>query len=129
MKRIWDAIRLSSFLRQNAVFFLGAVCVGVLNYAYYPIISRLLNVQAYGEVQTLVSLFLQLLIFLTVLSQVTVNVVANYEDELRKQQVVYELEKLALFVSIGLFIIAAAFSWKIKSFFHFQSVWPFITYH
>lgn len=126
MKRIWDAIRGSSFLRQNAVFFFGSVGVGALNYAYYPIMSRLLPVDSYGEVQALMSLFLQLLIFLSVLGQVTVNVVANYQDETKKQKIVYELEKLALFMSLALFALVAVFGWKIKSFFHFNSVWPFM---
>lgn len=126
MKRIWDAIRGSSFLRQNAVFFFGSVGVGALNYAYYPVMSRLLPVDSYGEVQALMSLFLQLLIFLSVLGQVTVNVVANYQDESKKQKIVYELEKLALFMSLALFVVVAIFGWKIKSFFHFSSVWPFL---
>lgn len=125
MMRMWNAVRYSSFLRQNAVFFLGSVAVGALNYAYYPILGRLLSVQAYGEVQALMSLFFQLLIFLAVLGQVTVNVVANYDDEGQKQKVVYELEKLALFVSVVLFVVVAVFGWKLKSFFHFTSVWPF----
>ncbi|HSW74996.1 MAG TPA: oligosaccharide flippase family protein [Candidatus Saccharimonadales bacterium] len=126
MKRIWDVTRQSSFLRQNAVFFLGSVGVGLLNYAYYPVMSHLLPVSSYGEVQAIMSLFLQLLIFLTVLGQVTVNVVANYQDETKKQKIIYELEKLALFLSIALFVVAAVFGWKIKSFFHFNSVWPFL---
>lgn len=126
MKRIWDVTRQSSFLRQNAVFFLGSVGVGLLNYAYYPVMSHLLPVSSYGEVQAIMSLFLQLLIFLTVLGQVTVNVVANYQDETKKQKIIYELEKLALFLSIALFIVAAVFGWKIKSFFHFNSVSPFL---
>lgn len=120
------AIRSSTFLRHNAILFMGSVAVGVLNYAYYPILGRMLDVEAYGEVQALVSLFLQLTIFLTVLGQVTVNVVANYEDETARQRVTYELEKVALFFSLALLVIVSLFGWKLKAFLNFASVWPFI---
>ncbi|MGF7229549.1 MAG: oligosaccharide flippase family protein [Candidatus Saccharibacteria bacterium] len=126
VRHLMRHVSTSAFLRHNAILFIGSLLVGALNYAYYPILARLLTVQAYGEVQTLMSSFVQLLIFLTVLGQVTVNVVANYQDEDQKQKVVYELEKLALLISLILFVIVALCSWKLKSFFHFVSVWPFI---
>ncbi len=119
-------LRSSSFLRHNAVSLFGAVAVGVLNYAYYPILGRLLDVESYGEVQALVSLFLQMTIFLIVLSQVTVNVVANYQDEAQKSRVVYELEKVALVLALALLVIVMVFGWKLRSFFQFSSVWPFV---
>lgn len=119
-------LRKSSFLRHNAIFFVGSVAVGVLNYVYYPVLGRLLDIESYGEVQALVSLFLQMTIFLTVLSQVTVNIVANYSDEEQKRRVVFELEKLALMFFSILFVAVAIFGWKLKAFFHFDSVWPFI---
>jgi len=126
LRKFLGIIRTSSFLRHNAVSLFGAVAVGVLNYAYYPILGRLLDVEAYGEVQALVSLFLQMTIFLIVLSQVTVNVVANYEDEIQKSRVVYELEKVALLLSLTLLVVVVAFGWKLRSFFQFSSVWPFV---
>lgn len=119
-------IKDSSFLRHNAILLAGSVLVGILNYAYYPILGRMLDVEAYGEVQALVSLFLQLTIFLTVLGQVTVNVVANYDDEQERQKVTFELEKVALFMSLAMFVLVAAFGWKLKAFFNFESVWPFM---
>lgn len=124
--KLLTTIRTSAFLRHNAVSLLGAVTVGALNYAYYPILGRMLNVEAYGEVQALVSLFLQLTIFLIVLSQVTVNVVANYQDAAQQRRVVFELEKVALIFSLALFAIVLVFGWKLRSFFQFGSAWPFM---
>lgn len=126
MMNVLGAIRKSSFLRHNAIFFVGSVAVGVLNYVYYPVLGRLLDIESYGEVQALVSLFLQMTIFLTVLSQVTVNIVANYDNEEQKRRVVFELEKLALMFFSILLVVVALFGWKLKAFFHFESVWPFI---
>lgn len=126
IKKTLTLIKSSPFLRHNAILFIGSMAVGVLNYAYYPILGRLLDVEAYGEVQALVSLFLQLTIFLTVLGQVTVNVVANYDDEEARQRVTFELEKVALFLSLAMLVVVSLFGWKLKSFFNFDSVWPFM---
>lgn len=119
-------IKKSSFLKQNAVFFIGALLVSVLNYLYYPILGRLLNLTEYGEVQILVSLFLQLIIFMTVLGQVTVNVVANYDDVRQRNKIIFELQKVAFMISIGIFIIGSACSWWVASVLQFESPWPFI---
>lgn len=119
-------IKKSSFLKQNAVFFIGALVVSVLNYLYYPILGRLLNLTEYGEVQILVSLFLQLIIFMTVLGQVTINVVANYNDVEQRNRIIFELQKVAFMISIGIFIIGSACSWWIASVLQFDSPWPFI---
>lgn len=114
------------FFRQNAVFFIGSLLVGGFNYIYYPVLGRLMEPGAYGEVQAVVALFMQLLIFLGVLSQVTVNVVANYTDETHKQRVIFELEKVAFMISLGLLVIGAALAWQVRDFFNFESAWPFI---
>jgi O-antigen/teichoic acid export membrane protein len=116
----------SAFLRQNAIFFVGSLLVGFVNYLYYPVLGRLLAPSQYGEVQAVVALFLQLTILLTVLTQVTVNVVANYQDEAHKQKVVFELERLAALLSIGVLVLGVIGSWQLKQFFQFDSVWPFI---
>jgi O-antigen/teichoic acid export membrane protein len=114
------------FIRNNLIFLMGSVLVGGFNYIYYPILGRMLSPEAYGEVQAMVALCLQLLIFLNVLSQVSINVVANYTDEDRKQRVIFELEKLAFMASLGIVAVGIACSWYVKDFFNFESVWPFI---
>lgn len=116
----------SAFLRHNAVLFIGSILVGVGNYVYYPVLARLLEPSPFGEVQALAALFTQLSLFLIVLGQVTVNIVANYEDEEKKQKVLFELEKFAFMLCIAISITLAAFSWHLKSFFQFESVAPFI---
>lgn len=105
---------------------MGSLAAGALNYLYYPVLGHLLKLDAYGEVQALVALSMQLIIFITVLSQVTVNVAASYDDETHKRRVAFELEKLALTISLGVFVIGVALSWRLGNFFHFSSIWPFI---
>jgi len=125
MQRYLSNYRSSPFLKNNLVFFLGSASVGALNYLYYPVIGRLMNPSAFGEVQTLISLFLQLAIFLNVLSLVAVNLIANSKDD-RAQRIVTELQLTALWVSVGVLgVTILAASW-LQSALHFTSLWPFI---
>jgi len=116
----------SQFLRHNAIFMIGAISVGFLNYAFYPIMGRVLEPIAFGEVQVLFSLFTQITIFLGVLSLLTVSIVANYDDHTKRDRMVAELEKLALHVSVILVIVTAAVSPWLRGFFHFNEALPFV---
>lgn len=116
----------SSFLRHNAIFFLGSVGVGALNYLYYPILGRILPPAAFGEVHVLVSFFLQLSIFLTVLGLVTVNVSANYANAQHRNRVIFDLERIALGASLLLLALSVVFSSQLKEFFRFGDSLPFV---
>jgi O-antigen/teichoic acid export membrane protein len=119
-------VRRSTFLRHNLIFFVGSVTVGVLNYLYYPIMGRMLTPAAFGEVQTLISLFLQITIFLMVLGLVTINIVANYSSRMERDAVVLEFEHLALVASIVLLLLTVIFQQQLKRFLQFDASWPFI---
>ncbi|HSX00244.1 MAG TPA: oligosaccharide flippase family protein [Patescibacteria group bacterium] len=126
MQYLIRQFRNSQFLRDNLIYLVGSILVGGLNYLYYPVLGRILSPSAFGEVQTLVSLFLQISIFLSVLGLVTVNIVANYEDETARNAVVLEFEKLGLAISVGLLILTIIFQTSLKQFLHFSSALPFI---
>jgi O-antigen/teichoic acid export membrane protein len=123
--RITRQLQENQFLRHNAVFFVGSIGVGALNYLYYPILGRLLSPASFGEVQTLVSIFLQLNIFLTVLSLVIVNIVTNSSDDRQRNALVVEFERLALVVSFGALAASLFFQSQFQSFLQFESPWPF----
>lgn len=116
----------NTFLRQNAVFFAGSVVIGATNYLYYPVLGRLLDPIAFGDVQALMAMYMQLALLLTVLSQVSVNVAANYQDESKRLATLFELEKLAFVLSLGLVVLLAALSWKLRNFLQLSSVWPLL---
>lgn len=126
MSDFWVKVRNSEFLRHNAIFFVGSVAIGVLNYIYYPILGRLLEPAPFGEVQTLVSLFLQLAIFLGVLGNLTVNIVANHGDEPVGRRTMLELEKLSLVVSLIGLAVVVVLAPVLQQFFKFESFIPFI---
>lgn len=100
--------------------------MGALNYVYYPILGRMLPPTVFGEVQTLVSFFLQLSIFLSVLGLVTVNVSTNYDDELKRNRVIFDLERIALVVSLGLLGLSIVFANQLQIFFRFNDSLPFV---
>lgn len=116
----------NDFFRHNLIFFVGSVMVGVGNYLFYPVLARTLEPLPFGEVQALAALFLQLLILLNVMGQVTVNVIANYADEAKKRAVLFELEKLALLLMLGVSFVLALCSPILKNALQFQSIVPFL---
>jgi O-antigen/teichoic acid export membrane protein len=115
----------SQFLRHNAVFFVGALAVGALNYLYYPVLGRMLTPGTFGEVQTLVSLFLQLSVFLAALSLVVVNITNNTNDVARRNRLIFEIEKLALLLGLGVLAVTLLLGPQLQSLLRFTSPWPF----
>ncbi len=125
MHSFTQRLRQSSFVRHNAIYFAGSVLIGFLNYLYYPVLGRLLEPAAFGEVQTLASLFLQMSIFLGVLGLITVNITANYDDVAWRNRIILELEKLALLTATLVLALAVVFGGVLKDYFRFGSSLPF----
>lgn len=115
----------SDFLKHNAIFFLGSIAVGALNYIYYPVLGRLMEPAAFGEIQVLISLFLQFTIFLNVLSMITVNITVNQQNSQKAHRIIFELEKLAAYVAAFILIISLAGGEFLRSSLHFESTVPF----
>ncbi len=119
-------LRSNEFLRHNAIFFTGSLAVSILNYLYYPVLGRLLPATQFGEVQALVSLFLQATIFLGVVTNVAVNVVANEPDAGLRSRIVGELERVATLVVVAGLLVCLAFLPWIQAFLQFNEPLPFI---
>lgn len=123
---LFKRLKQSDFLRHNAVFFFGSVGVGVLNYLYYPILARMMEPASFGEVQTIVSLFLQLTVFMQVLNMVVVNIVVNYKKPDEVNRTIFELEKLAVLIASCLVLASVFLGPWLKNALQFQSEAPFI---
>jgi O-antigen/teichoic acid export membrane protein len=124
--KILHTLKQSNFLRHNAVFFFGSVAVGALNYAYYPILGRLMSPAEFGEIQVLVSLFLQFTIFLNVLGMITINITANYDSTAKAHRMIYELEKLAVFIAMAILVFTIIAGGFLAQALQFDSSAPFI---
>ena len=98
------------FVRHNAVFFLGSLAVSVLNYAYYPIISRFLSIEAFGEIQAYFSFAAQCGLIASVFGMIILNIKANDTDDKLSEDTVGQLYTLSTLltsvVALGLILLA-----------------------
>lgn len=119
-------LRENSFMRNNAIFFVGSLTVSFLNYLYYPVLGRLLSVESFGELQVLVSLFAQFTVFITVLTLIATNIVVNEKNVKLANKTINELEKITSYIAFALLLLLIILSPRLKSTLQFESVWPFI---
>lgn len=115
-----------NFFKLNLIFFIGSLAVSFLNYLYYPILGRLLSVESFGELQLIVSMYTQVTILFTVLSLITVNIVANNDSNEEIQTTISEFQKLSLYISIALLILSILIAPILQSIFKFESAVPFV---
>ncbi|MEA3449358.1 MAG: oligosaccharide flippase family protein [Patescibacteria group bacterium] len=116
-----------NFFRNNIVFFVGSMIVAVLNYLYHPILGRMMAVDDFGEVQTLISLFTQLAIVAGIFSVTIVNIASNMKDETERSEIISELRNISIYITGGLFFLIVIFSRELESFLNFKSFYPFIS--
>lgn len=67
----------NDFLRHNLIFFVGSIGVAVLNYLFHPIMSRMLTVEEFGEVQVLFSILALVGVPLGIFSVIALNLYTN----------------------------------------------------
>lgn len=85
------------FIKDNIVFFIGSMFIAVLNYLYHPVMSRMLSVEKFGEVQAIISMIYIASIFLTVMGTIVVNIVSNDYKQSDKN-VLSQLYKFSFYV-------------------------------
>ena len=98
IKQIKDLASKSDLIRHNAIFFIGTMGIAVFNYLYYPVIGRLVTVPDFGEIQAVISLFMQLGIVLTAFGYVVTNIVSNASNR-DANSLILRLEQIMLVVS------------------------------
>ncbi len=126
LKKKIRKISQDSFVRNNVIFFAGSMVVAVLNYLYHPILGRMMSVEEFGEVQSLISLFMQLAVFTGIFNMLVINITTNYEDKEERDIVISALRRIALGIIGFLFAFIVLFSSFLQDFFQFESLYPFI---
>ncbi|MBU4274270.1 oligosaccharide flippase family protein [Patescibacteria group bacterium] len=116
-----------NFLKYNFIFFCGSMVVAVFNYLYHPILSRMMDIESFGEVQTIISLFLLFSMVIGVFRTIVVNIVTNAQEIKEKQELILMLQKAGLYIVSAFSLSIILFSPQLKSFFNFHSVHPFIS--
>ncbi|MEO5690814.1 MAG: hypothetical protein ABIQ64_01370 [Candidatus Saccharimonadales bacterium] len=113
-------------LFHNAIFFAGTALISAFNYLYYPVLSRIVDVPSFGEIQALISLFMQFGVVLTAFGYMVTNIVANSNDTQTSGRYINWLEKRVLLFCIAIFAILTLASSYFGSEFKITSVWPVI---
>ena len=120
-------IQQDSFLKNNIIFFIGSTFGSFLNYLYHPILSRMMSVEDFGEVQALVSLFLQSVIFLGMFGGIVINIVSNHEELAGKLPTIAKLQRIAFYSTLVVFVLIVAFKGQLSDSLQFTSFYPFIS--
>lgn len=120
MRHYWR----DSFWRNNAIFLFGSLLVAFLNYLYYPILGRLMDVSNFGEVQALLSLFNLVGMLLVAFQIVIVNISAN--DRRASARITQQFEYMALLFMLAICLMIIIFAQSLQQFFNLQSPIPFV---
>src|ERR1700685_1015736 len=105
MKNAFAKAKTNTYLRHNLIYFLGSFGVSALNYIYYPVLGRLMAPAQFGEVQTIISFFLQAAIFLQVLGLLSIGIINRYDDLEERQRLITAFSRLAFQIAVVLLII------------------------
>ncbi|MCK5123102.1 MAG: glycosyltransferase [Candidatus Pacebacteria bacterium] len=122
-----NSIASDKFLRNNFIFFCGSLVVAVFNYLYHPVLGRMMSVEEFGEVQTLISLLAQTGIIIGIFRMIALNIISNQKTKDENRETILMLYKLALCATIVISSAIIICSPFLKSFFHFNSFYPFIS--
>lgn len=112
------------FMRHNLIFLVGSLAIAGFNYLYYPVIGRLVSVADFGEIQAVISIFMQLGIVLTAFGYVVTNIISNTSNRKTSERLIIKLEQITLGVCVLLFILLSLSSFILKSSLQFTSVTP-----
>ncbi len=101
--------------------------VAVLNYAFHPVMSRMMSIEDFGEVQALISMTYLVSILGIIFGTIAVNIVSNRDSSSTSYiKLLSQLHKLALY-TIGAFAVGIiALSPYLKQILQFESAWSFL---
>jgi len=122
--RIHNLLKID-LVKHNLIFLFGTLAISVFNYLYYPVISRLVSVVEFGEIQASISIFMQLGILLTAFGYVVANITSNSRSERAKHDIIF-LERITLMLSIGLLALLVLFGTQLQSSLQFSSALPLL---
>lgn len=116
------------FFRHNFIYLAGSILVGILNYLFHPVLSRLLPISSFGELEALLAIFLQISIILTAFETVVINIFSNAETAVTHGKAVAELAKIRTinyYLLGSIVVVMLIFNKSLRSAFNFSSVYTF----
>lgn len=124
LSQIKQKVKSSDLLRYNLIFFVGTMFISVFNYLYYPVLGRIVTVTDFGEIQAVISIFMQLGIVLTAFGYVITNIVSNTQNSDETNRIILHLEQIMLVVSIIALPLLIAGAFLFQEQFKLHSVFP-----
>jgi len=121
---MFQKILQDKFIKDNTIFFSGSIIIAILNYLYHPVMSRMMSVREFGEVQTIISLTYITNIFLVIIGTIVINIIANRSDN-KSNVILAQLYKLSLGLVFFLSVLIISLSPYLKQVFQFESIGPF----
>ncbi|HUD10928.1 MAG TPA: oligosaccharide flippase family protein [Candidatus Saccharimonadia bacterium] len=118
-------LKTDSFYRHALIFTVASLAASGINYLYYPVMARFLNVSTYGELQVITSFILQLTTVYLSLNLINVNIVANHEEN-AATHLMTAIQKVIFWLVVVICVGLAFGSGALRNYFHFDSVWPFV---
>lgn len=136
IKKAITIVKEDAFLKNNIIFFIGSILIAFLNYLYHPVMSRLMTVERFGEVQTIFSLVFLSGVILTVFHRIVLHLTSNDDgDSSEKSEttnsiptVIPSLYTAALAIHLPLAIFLIVASPAISRFFNFETSWSFAVF-
>ncbi len=125
MQKLYFKLKHSDFIRHNSIYFVGSFLVAFLNYLYHPILSRLLDLKDFGEVQAIFSLSVQIGIVLNVIGLVALNIESNKASSPEKEKLLRDMHGVALYTLATISAVLLLFSGMLMRTFQFDSILPF----
>ncbi len=113
-------------MADNGILFLGSIMTGAINYALYPVISRFITTQQFGEVQILISLMAQLAIFSQVLRIFVVNTLKEETKKDAIAQFLRNTSRTLLLITAGIGLFSLALAPLISNTLQFENWWPLV---
>jgi len=118
-------IKNNDLLKHNAIFFVGTMLISAFNYLYYPVLGRLVSVSDFGEIQAVISIFMQLGIILTAFGYVITNVVGNTHGR-QSRELILKLEQIMVIASIAGLLLLTSLASSLKSDLKLSSILPIL---
>lgn len=95
-------------LTGSLIFYVFSGVSSLLNYAFYPVISRFVSVQEYGEIQFLVAMFTQLAVGFVVLNILAIIIGAEIKSKNEQRQTITSLNFVACIIVSAIVIVGSA---------------------
>jgi O-antigen/teichoic acid export membrane protein len=92
----------TSFLQRFTIFFSGSLLVSAINYAFYPLLGRMLTVVEFGELQVLLAFLMQAGLLFSAFSVIVSHVTADTEHGNLKKEDLGKLRLVAVYTLCAL---------------------------